>query len=202
MTLHFMPLRGAAFAVLVLAAVAPARAAVFDFAALAPTNAATPLSIAADGITAAFTSPSGGGAFTTEGSVFATLGAAVLVNNNFAPEELDIGFSTGLSWISFGFATEDFGAATPLTLQAWLQGQPVGAAVATGTPAASGFPEGVLSFGGGLFDAVSITDADAPGFAIGAVDAVVPEPATAALFGAALLGLAGARRRGEKEIAP
>ena len=192
---------GTAFAVLMLAAAAPAHAAVFDFTDLAPTNGATPLAITDAGITATFTSPAGGGAFTAEESVFATLGAAVLANNNFAPEELDIGFSTSVQAISFAFATEDFGTATTLTLQAWLNGQSVGTSVAIGTLAASGFPEGVLSFGGVRFDSVSISDAGAPGFAIGAVNASVPEPASAALLAAALLGLAGARRRGEAEIA-
>ena len=185
-------------AALVFFAASPASAATFSFDAYAPTNAQVPLSIAANGLTARFSSPAGAGAFIAEdGSAFSTLGSSVLANDNFTPEELDIGFSQTLNRIAFNFATNDNGSPTAVTLTATLNGVRVGDVSVTGMVAASGLPEGTILLTNAAFDAVQITDtttADA-GFAIGAVTAQVPEPSALLVITSALLGLTVLRRR-------
>ena len=176
---------------------APAGAVTLTFDAAAPTNSPTPFSITQSGLTATFNSPSGGGAFIAEdGSAFSTLGNSVLADDNFTPEELDISFSQSLTRIAFAFATNDSGSPTALTLTATRNGVNVGSVSLTGNIAASGLPEGALSFTNALFDAVQITDTDPSnlGFAIGAVTAQVPEPSTVLLVAAGLIGLAVRRR--------
>jgi hypothetical protein len=180
---------------LALTAAPAARASTFDFGPYAPTNAGVPLSIADGGLTANFSSPSGAGAFIAEdGSAFSTLGAAALADDNFAPDELDIAFSAAVRGVAFAFATNDPGAPTALTLTAYNAGAVVGSATVTGAIAASGLPEGEISFIGQPFTSVAITDPDSSGFAVGAVSASVPEPASIAAFGAGLLGLLRRRR--------
>lgn len=171
----------------------PARATTFGFDALTATNAGVPFSVTSGGITASFSSPTGNGVFIAEsGAGFSTLGSSALSNDTFSPAELDIGFSPRVSGISFRFATEDFGAATKLTLAAYNGTALVATVSATGNTAASLFPEGLLSLQAASFSSVRITDAASPGFAIGAV--TVPEPATAGLFAAGILGLFAKRR--------
>lgn len=181
---------------LILGCSTPAGAAVFGFDGAAATNAQVPLAITTGGSTATFSSPTGAGAFIAEdGSAFGTLGSSVLANDNFTPEELDIGFSQVFSVISFRFATNDSGAPTAVTLTQTLDGQVVGTATSLGTVAASGIPEGGFNLAGTRFNGVRITDTAAgnAGFAIGAVS--VPEPSMLPVTLAGLLGLTMLRRR-------
>jgi hypothetical protein len=184
--------------VLGLSAASPALATTFSFDAYAPTNATNPLSVTADGLTASFNSPSGAGAFIAEdGSAFSTLGSSVLADDNFAPEELDIGFSQNVAAASFAFATNDSGAATAVTLTALLNGTVIGSVSSAGVIAASGLPEGVLSISAAGFNALQVTDSNPgnEGFAISAVTVSVPEPPTLLLVAAGVLTLIFLRRR-------
>lgn len=178
----------AASAVAVCLAPPLARAAAFDFANASAGS--TPLTVAIPGNTATFSSAADPGAFIVNLSNFATLGTTVLQSPGLGPVELDVAFSAPVASVRFAFATEDFLVDPTAITATFMDGlATVGSETVTGAAqAASGFPEGVIEFAGGPITGFTLTDADAPGIAIGAVG--VPEPPAAALLGIALLGMA------------
>lgn len=184
----------------------PSRAAAinFDFEGRA-LGAQTPLSITSGGLTATFSGPAGvdPGAFeisynSSSGpfpAPYRTLQVAFLtVGNAFgaAGSPLAVSFSAPLQAIQLGFALDDPTGVASLSLAT----NAGGAASARGV-FASGFryPEGVLSFAGAPFTAVTLSS-PALSFQIDdLVATTVPEPVSLSLLGAGLASLALVRRR-------
>ena len=172
-----------------------------------PIGVQTPFTASIEGILASFTGPAGAdpgafevsynsssspfpapyrtltNAFLTVGPSFAAIGAP-----------LRIAFSTPVSAISFLFALDDPANATAITLAT----NAGGIATARGALAPGyRYPEGVLTFSGAAFTAVTLTST-APDFQIDGLSVsatAVPEPAGLAAVGVGLAGLAGLRRR-------
>lgn len=195
-----MSFRSFAAASLVATLVAtPARAQTFDFEST-PADTPTPFSITNGGVTATFTttSPTGGFSVINGAGAFKTLTGNFL----FAPTSLNplsVAFSRSLSSVSLNFATN---GATTLGLRAFLGTTLVGTVSAVGAiPNGFFLPEGVLAFGGAMFDNMSIVTSNSlTQFAVDNMTVrpsatVVPEPATVALVGAGVAGLAAAARR-------
>jgi len=132
-------------------------------------------------------------------SNFQTLTGNVLIENAFNAI-LTISFDSPLSGISLLFATLDV---VPIQLSAFLDGTPVGTpqSVSGTVPNGFMFPEGTISFVGGIFNQIQL--AANPQFVIDNVSATlatgVPEPASIPLIGlglAVICGLALKRQYG------
>jgi len=156
-----------------------------------PFGTATPFFETNNGITASFSSPADPGGFQTLATFF-SFGPEVVIDPGPAGASfisLDIFFSAPITFISMDFATNGSG---PLNLVALLGLGAVGATSVTGTiPAGFIFPEGIISFGGLVFDGVRLNSIADPNFAIGNVSvtpAAVPEPSPSMLL-ATILGV-------------
>lgn len=141
-------------------------AAVFDFETTP--GAVTPFSATSSGLTATFSSPGGAVFFAVTpffplGIGLATLSGNVLlhpINADPLTNELDVVFSSPIQFLTLNFATTAIPTDTlSLTaLTGGLGGMVVGSATVMGSiPPGLLFPEGVLTFSGPSFDAVSLT---------------------------------------------
>jgi hypothetical protein len=175
----------------------PAFADTFTFDSI-PLGTTTPFTSASSGSTTGqFSSPDG--QFQVAASFFAMLPGQVLID--FVPSTLEIVLSQPQQSVSLLFGLNTSSLSTTLNLQALLGANPVGSASATGTiPPGFFFPEGSISFSGGIFDQIRLTSA-APNFAVDTIDVtpvattIVPEPATVSLIISGLAVIAVSRRR-------
>ena len=158
------------------------------------------------GISATFSSTADPGGFVVYPSMFQTLTGNVLGDPGPAGQNnltLDVNFSTELSAITLNFATSDFAAPSPLTLQAYQNSILVGSATLPGM-FLSGFPfpEGEIAFSGAGFNRVAISST-ATDFAVDNITvATAPEPGPLSSFAVGLICLAlGARRRKSRSSA-
>jgi MYXO-CTERM domain-containing protein len=206
-------------AALVIGLASDAAAAVmFDFDTGTPSHAGNTLPIdwTTDGLTASFLVGSGGFSIQTIGSmgsgtVLSLFSGQFLSSAANGPVDvLDIKFSQPLSSLSFDFATDNHAPnETPSDLQltAYFSSSSVGSTTARGAfsdPDAN--PHNTLPMGtlsnyspGTPFDEIKLqikAGGTAPGFLIDNLSVTpVPEPATAAIAGLLLLGLAPWLRR-------
>lgn len=183
-------LAGLGMALGLLASSARAGTVLFDFEDQA-FGASAPLSISQNGLTATFASATDPTSFAISGGLYQSLAGNYLAGGaNFSSgNTLTITFSQGIRAIAFDFATD-----TDPSLG--LVDSNGGTASAIGA-VPSGFyfyPEGTLSHVGAYFTSVTLSS-PALTFAIDNVVATVPEPATVALFGLAIVGAGAARRR-------
>jgi hypothetical protein len=154
-----------------------------------------------NGLSATFSSSADPGGFVVYASMFETLTGNVLGDPGPAGLDnlnLDIAFSQDLSAITLDFATSDFITPSPFTITAFENSTQVGTATSTGQFLAGfDFPEGEITFAGGLFNQV-VLSSPAIDFAVDNINVVTaPEPGTLTLLGAGLLltGLPSMRRR-------
>jgi hypothetical protein len=193
-------------AVLTIASASAAASATFDFETI-PQQTATPFSITSGGITATFSSPDGSVFLSLDSTgLTTTLAGNVVVDPGFLAHPLDIVFSEPVASVTMKFALV---LGTPLRstllLSAFAGGTAgilVGRASAVGGPAPPPFfPEGVISFGASMFDAVRLT-ADVETFAIDDVSAFssteVPEPTSFALSVTGIGALLALARRSHR----
>ncbi len=186
----------------------PAAAAAYGFEDQ-PIGVQTPFTADLGGVTALFAGPAGADPGTFQVSYNSSSGpfpapyrtltnAFLTVGPSFAAigAPLTIAFSSPVTAISLLFALDDPADAAALSLSTNASG----AATARGT-LTTGFryPEGVLSFSGAAFTAVTLISA-APDFQVDDLSvtlsaAAVPEPVSLAAAGAGLAGLAMLRRR-------
>jgi hypothetical protein len=119
---------------------------------------------------------------------FTLLGPAAIVT-------LTVSFMPDLSSVSMNFGTV---SATAFNLSAFENGTLVGTASVTGARQGFTFPEGIITFNGGVFNSIQLTTS-AQGFAIDnlSVDPAVPEANSLWLFlsGAAVMFVCMRRRR-------
>jgi hypothetical protein len=153
------------------------------------------------GLSATFSSPADPGGFRVTMAFFTTLTGNVLLDPGSAAAHnlaLTILFSSPLSSLSMLFATNST-AGVPLTLNAYSGATLIGTATVTGTApvlpgGGSAYPEGSISFSGGIFNRVVLSVASAPDFAIDNVTATVsgvPEPSSLFLIGLGLTSFGG-----------
>jgi len=154
------------------------------------------------GVSATFSSSADPGGFVVFPTIFNTLTGNVLGDPGPAGQDglaLDVGFSQTVYGLTLDFATADFGAASPLTLTAFENGNPVGTASSTGSvPNGFTFPEGELDFAGAAFNSIVLstpgTDFAVDNIAVSET-AATPEPSSLLLLGTGLLLLAFLFRR-------
>jgi hypothetical protein len=146
-----------------------------------------------NGLSATFSSTADPGGFVIYQGMFETLTGNVLGDPGPAGQDglaLSVNFNKNLGAVSLNFATSDFQSPSPLTLTAYENGKLVGSASSTGQfPNGFNFPEGQISFNGGVFNQLSISST-ATDFAVDNLAvSQAPEPAVAALFALGILGL-------------
>jgi PEP-CTERM motif len=185
----------------------------FNFNSLDPTEnptgsiTSTPFSLTSSGVTATFSSPADPGAFSVLSPAgFLSFTDDVLISSpgGGSGPALEVDFSQPLSSFTGDFATFGDGALT-VTALSGPGGSMVGGSSATGTvsvtdPVDFPFPEGTITFNGGTFSSIILSDATDPAFALGDFSVTtapthVPEPSTLALMG---LGLAAAALFGRR----
>lgn len=180
------------FAVCAISAAANA-SIIFNFDGDTP-GTATAFTDTVNGLSATFSSPGDPGGFVIYPTIFDTLTGNVLGDPGPAGQDnlmLDVGFSHNLSAVALDFATSDFALASPLTVTAYEGTQLVGSARATGSFISGfDFPEGQITFNGGLFNDIVISST-ATDFAVDNIAATAtPEPrlflVLALVFGAIL----------------
>jgi hypothetical protein len=166
----------------------------YDFSAAAAASESTPASI---GI-ATFSSPADPTAYTfgSNGGLYSTLGANALGADGTTATELDIAFSAPQQSVSFDFALIDLlGLNGGDTLDVAVNnGSPQ--SFTTAIPGADLLPQGsatVTDLAG--ISAIEITSGNAANTIVIADLTSVPEPASLALLGAGVAGMAGVRRR-------
>jgi hypothetical protein len=135
-----------------------------------------------------FTVDNGGTFFSFAANGFILLGPATTVT-------LTVSFIPELSSVSMNFGTV---SATAFNLSAFENGTLVGTASVTGARQGFTFPEGIITFNGGVFNSIQLTTS-AQGFAIDnlSADPAVPEANSLWLFlsGAAVMFVCMRRRR-------
>jgi hypothetical protein len=150
-----------------------------------------------NGLSATFSSSADPGGFVVYQSMFETLTGNVLGDPGPAFQDnlaLNIDFSQDLSVIDLDFATADFSTPSPFTLTAYENSVLVGSATSTGQFLAGfTFPEGEVSFSGGVFDQVVLSSTSSD-FAVDNIDVIpnvaitqTPEPGTLCLLGIGLI---------------
>jgi hypothetical protein len=185
-----------------LVPLAPA-ASVFNFDA-DPAGLSTPFTDTNNNVSASFSSAVDPGGFVVTQTFFVTLTGNVLLvpgPKGVANTPLDIAFDTNLGSVNLAFAL-NADASTPMLLEAFLGGNPIGSASATGTIPSGGlgFPEGTIHLSGIRFDSIRLSSPNAINFAVDDISVappttVTPEPATAPLAALAL-AIAGLCSRG------
>lgn len=160
----------------------------FDTDALGTTTAFTDTN---NGVSATFASAADPGGFVIYPSIFDTLTGNVLGDPGPAGVDglaLNIDFNQPLAGIQLDFATSDLGTPSPLTLTAYENGALVGSDTQFGqVPGGFLFPEGAISFHGGVFNQIVISSTAAD-FAVDNINVTsAPEPGTAALIGIGLI---------------
>jgi hypothetical protein len=170
----------------------------------------TPFKLTSGGVTATFSSPSDPGAFSVLSPAgFLSFTDDVLISDpSNGPATLEVDFSQPLSSFTGDFATFGDGALT-VTALSGPGGALVGSNSATGTlsvtdPVDFPFPEGTVTFNGGTFSSIILSDSTDPAFALGDFSVTtapthVPEPSTLTLMG---LGLAAAAIFGRRRTRP
>jgi hypothetical protein len=149
------------------------------------------------GVSATFSSSADPGGFAIYPSIFNSLTGNVLGDPGPAGQNglaLDVSFTQTFNALSLDFATADFGTASPFTVTAFDNGNPVGTASSTGTvPSGFVFPEGELDYVGAAFNSIELSAA-APDFAVDNLMlsdvTATPEPSSLLLLGTGLLLLA------------
>jgi hypothetical protein len=206
-----------------VAAVAPRATAGPDFTF--DNQGVSPFADSSDGLTASFSTPTGGGWLMVGPGYFKSpFSGNALFDNRVASNPngsnpLTVSFSQGVHGVTLDFATMNFGAnASTFTLKAYsggANGTLVGTATAVGvaenltfgsngfTPATSimFFPQGVIGLTSDTsFDTIVLSAGPAVDFAIDNLLVSVPEPGGMALAGVALLGacVSAWKRRGRR----
>jgi hypothetical protein len=177
-----------------LVPLAPA-ASVFNFDN-DPAGLSTPFTDTNNNVSASFSSSVDPGGFVVTQTFFVTLTGNVLLvpgPRGVANTPLDVAFNTNLGSVNLAFAL-NAGASTPMLLEAFLGGNPVGSASALGTVPSGGFgfPEGTIHLNGITFDSIRLSSPNAINFAVDDISVappttVTPEPATASLLALALI---------------
>jgi PEP-CTERM motif len=167
----------------------------FDFASyVGDTTPQTVAGSSANIGTATFSSPGDPGAYTfaANGGLYSNLGSYILTSAGFSGSELDITFSKPQTSVNFTYALADFfGLGGGDTISVSLDnGTPE--TFTAFVPDGDFYPEGsALLSSATAFSQVEITS----DYGLTIADVSVPEPASMAVLGAGLAGLAAIRRR-------